>query len=155
MNWVSCATDNDFFHVENFNTLVLYSRAQNPMQLNREPNQGTYQIRSYHPGAVIINDQTYTQSMLVSAMELLPWQPQSINELTSEHLQIILERKPQLFLLGTGPKQIFPPTSTLAILINNKIGVEVMDTGAACRTFNVLIAEGRKVMAGLLIRDNF
>lgn len=125
---------------------------KNTMQLNREPNQGSYQIRSYYPGAVIINDQRYTQSMLVSVAELLPWQPRSINELTSEHLQIILERKPQLFLLGTGPKQIFPPTSTLAILINNKIGVEVMDTSAACRTFNILVAEGRKVITGLLIQ---
>lgn len=121
------------------------------MQLNLEPKNGSFQIRTYQPGSILINDQTYTQSLLVSATELIPWQPRSISELTNEHLQIILERKPQLFLLGTGEKQIFPPTSTLAILINNKIGVEVMDTGAACRTFNVLVAEGRKVMAGLLL----
>jgi uncharacterized protein len=121
------------------------------MQLNLEPQHGSYQIRSYQPGAVIINDKTYTQSVIVSATELFDWQPQSLSELTSEHLQVILERKPQLFILGTGEKQIFPPTATIAILINNKIGVEVMDTGAACRTFNVLIAEGRKVMAGLLL----
>ena len=122
------------------------------MELNLDTGGGRYLIRSYETGKVVINDQTYTQSLIVTPTTLIyPWAPRSLAEITPEHLEIILAQNPEVVILGTGDKLIFPEAKLLAPLINNNIGFEVMDNGAACRTFNVLTAEGRKVVAGLLL----
>lgn len=121
------------------------------MELTEDHNQGKYQIRSYTPGSVTINEEIYTQSVLLSMNELVLWKPQTFAELASEDFQTIAEQMPEVVILGTGEHQQFPHLSILAPLINKNIGVEVMDTAAACRTFNVLAAEGRNVLAALLL----
>jgi uncharacterized protein len=122
------------------------------MILTRDYNRGDYQINSYEPGKLVINGQLHTQSMIVSAKSLFEWQPQSFNELTKKHLEIILTLKPEIVLLGTGKTIIIPEAGILADFINDNIGVEFMDTSAACRTFNVLMSESRNVVAALLIK---
>jgi uncharacterized protein len=111
-----------------------------------------YRIKAYHMGSVKINDQTYTHNMIVMPEQIMAWQVETFQDLTSEDFQILLACQPELVLLGTGQRQQFPSNALFAQLINAGIGVEVMDTQAACRTYNIVAAEGRQVAAALLLR---
>ncbi|MGB6976931.1 MAG: Mth938-like domain-containing protein [Gammaproteobacteria bacterium] len=122
------------------------------MLLTQDSPQGKYQIRNYQPGSITINDTVYTESLIVTLTTLItPWPPRSVAELSQAHLTPLLELHPAIVLLGTGPSGKFLSPALLAPLFNQQIGVEVMDTAAACRTFTVLTAEGRNVAAALLI----
>ncbi len=122
------------------------------MQLTQDYGHGQYQIRSYEPGKIIINEQTYTQSLIVTFTTLIhPWRPQTLSELKPEDFAIVLEQDPEVFLLGTGKQLVFPASQLFENFNAKQIGVEVMDTAAACRTFNVLCAEDRRVVAALLL----
>ena len=79
------------------------------------------------------------------------WPIGSVDELQADHLAAILELKPTIVLLGTGAKFQFPDPARLAPLYKAGIGVEVMDTPAACRTYNILLGEGRDVLAALIL----
>jgi uncharacterized protein len=123
------------------------------MPLTLDENNATYQIRAYAPGQVRVNDETYTASIIVSPRQLITtWPPQKISELTQDHLNILIELHPAILLIGTGSKLEFPPLEIYGDLINAGIGVEVMDTHAACRTYNALSAEERNVIAALIIQ---
>jgi uncharacterized protein len=109
-------------------------------------------VRGYSPGALRIGDQEYSRSVIVSATTLITdWRPQRIDELTAADLEPALALRPEVLLLGSGVRQVFPPHDLLARLYAARVGFEVMDTGAACRTYNVLVGEGREVAAALLI----
>jgi uncharacterized protein len=123
------------------------------MEFTLDPGDGQYHIESYRPGSVTINGQDYTCSVLIMPDRLIsPWRPNSVSELTTNDFQDLLQFHPQLLLLGTGPKQQFPDNKLFSALFQNNIGVEVMDTAAACRTYTLLMAEGRQVIAGLLMQ---
>ena len=123
------------------------------MELTEDKGHGKYQIKSYEPGQLVINDQTYTQSVIVSSSKLNPlWHPQSVKELQAEDFLPVLELNPEVVLLGTGAKQIFPNPEILLPLTSRNIGIEIMDTRVACHTFVALTAEGRNVVAALIIR---
>ena len=79
------------------------------------------------------------------------WPPQTLNELTAAHLEIIISLRPAIFLLGVGSHLTFPSVDIYGELLNQGIGVEIMDTSAACRTYTVLTAEERNVIAALII----
>lgn len=121
--------------------------------LELDNNQAKYQVRAYRPGLIQINEQHYSESLIVTANELItPWHPQTIQDLSSQDLAIALTQKPTILLIGTGEKLVFPAVEIYGELINQGIGVEIMDTSAACRTYNALTAENRQVMAALIIR---
>jgi len=123
------------------------------MILNEDAGIGDYQIRAYEPGAITINETVYTKSVIVSAYKLIAdWAPQSLDELRDKHFNLILEADPEIVLLGTGVNFKMPAQKQLAPLYLEKLGVECMDTGAACRTYTALMSEGRKVVAALLIK---
>lgn len=123
------------------------------MILNEDSGIGDYQIRAYEPGAVTVNETVYTKSLIVSAYKLVAdWAPQSLDELKNEDFKPILEVGPEIVLLGTGISFKMPAQKQLAPLYLEKLGVECMDTGAACRTYTALMSEGRKVVAALLIK---
>lgn len=121
------------------------------MKLILDIPKGGYQIQSYTPGHLTINNKIYTHSVVVAKNTLLDWEPQSLAELNSLHFQAIADQKPEVVILGTGEHLEFPPASIFELLINKNIGFEIMNTAAACRTFNVLIAEERKAIAALLL----
>lgn len=122
------------------------------MILTEDTGHGDYRIRAYEPGSITINETTYTHSLIITPTQLIPhWPPRSLKELTATHCQAILALKPEIIILGTGIKFVMPPASQLALLYQHKLGVECMDTGAACRTFTALMSEGRNVVAALLI----
>ena len=121
------------------------------MKLQTERPQGQNAITAYGPGFVTINAQIYRHSLIVGHDRLLlDWPVAKLDDLTSEHLAG-LDHNCDVILLGTGAKQRFPQRAILQPLLAKRIGVEVMDTAAACRTYNVLLAEGRAVVAALII----
>jgi len=135
---------------------VLFSAPNNtktPMQLTQNRNAGDYSIQSYTPGEIRIKDVSYTRSLILSPNQILvDWPPQTIQSLESQHLDAILELNPEIVLLGTGEQQHFLHPELLANLMAKHIGFEVMHTTAACHTFNLLVSEGRRVVAGLILR---
>ncbi|MBS0351261.1 MAG: Mth938-like domain-containing protein [Proteobacteria bacterium] len=123
------------------------------MKLIPDSNDSLYQIRSYTPGAIKVNENTYERSLIVSASELITnWRPQAFLDLQTADWEPVLALEPELILFGTG--QFFKPAPhpLLEPVYRKKIGIETMSTAAACRTFMALTAEGRKVTAALLIQ---
>jgi len=99
-----------------------------------------------------IGERDFARSVIVSAQALIEdWRPQAMAELTAADLEPALALQPEVLLLGSGARQVFPPAALLAELHARRVGFEVMDTGAACRTYNLLVAEGREVAAALII----
>lgn len=122
------------------------------MEFELDKGQATHKIQSYSQGFVIINQIEYRNPIVVMPEKIInPWGPTSFESLTPEHFQMLLPYKPQVVLVGTGPSFRLMDPSLYAGFINLQIGVEVMDTGAACRTYQVLMSEGREVMAALLL----
>ena len=122
------------------------------MKLTDERSAGVNTVRSYSPGQVQVGESVITRSCLISPTELIyDWRPQSLSELTLGDLEPLLALAPEIVILGAGMKQRFPPMEWMAALMSRGIGCDVMDTGAACRTYNVLVSEGRKVVAAVFV----
>lgn len=124
------------------------------MKIHLESGVGQNLIRSYAPGSVTINDRMYTQSLIVTPDRVVDWPPASFNDLSAAHFEMLAELRPEVMILGTGTKLRFPPTSLTRALVEANVGLEVMDTGAACRTYNILMGDGRRVVAALLMIEN-
>jgi uncharacterized protein len=109
-------------------------------------------VEAYEPGRVRIGGQDYRGTVAVTAGQVLPdWGPADFETLARPHLAAIAELAPQVVVLGTGERQRFPDPAIYAVLLERGIGVEIMDTGAACRTYNILAGEGRRVVAALIL----
>jgi uncharacterized protein len=108
-------------------------------------------IAAYGPDGIVVAGRRHRQTVLLSpnAAES-PWGPGSVEELCDAHLVSMLAFAPQLLLIGTGPRGLQVPHRVLAPALEHGIGVEVMATAAACRTFNVVLGEGRRAVALLL-----
>ena len=103
-------------------------------------------------GYVTVNDRRYEQAVVVTAGAVLTdWPATDFASLTAEHFDYFLPLQPEVLLLGTGKQQQFAHPQLLQKLIRAGIGIEFMDTPAACRTYNILVAEDRKVVAAILL----
>lgn len=115
-------------------------------------NPALYQIRGFKPGQIQVNDKILTRSLIISAQQLLEnWTPTCAAEITQETLTQAAALKPAILLIGTGKTPHFLPLEIYGNLLNQGIGVEVMDTAAACRTYNALTSENREVVAALVL----
>ncbi len=124
------------------------------MPLTEDIVTSRYRISGYRDDAVIINETSHTNSLIVSADTLLSsWSVESISDLGAESLEPLFELAPEVVLLGTGTRQRFPEPRILGLFGQKGIGLEVMDNGALCRTFNILVAEDRAVVAAILFGD--
>jgi len=122
------------------------------MKLHLARNEGLNQITSCGAGFVVVNGVRHVHSLLVSPSQpVLDWPATSAESLTSEHVAAAVALQPEVVLLGTGAQLRFPAAEVLRPLIDGGIGYEVMDTGAACRTYNILMGEGRRVLAALIV----
>lgn len=122
------------------------------MIISEDKSQGIYFIKAYSPGKITVNNTTFTMSLIITANTLVTdWPPQTLEQLQPSHFNPIITLNPEIILLGTGIKFKRPPANLLAPLYEHNLGVECMDTGAACRTFTALSAEKRNVVAALLI----
>ena len=108
----------------------------------------------YTDHSVTINDQKLINSLIVFPDELQSeWATRSVTDLTIEHFETILQRRPDIVILGTGTRQQFPNTDLRRQLAANGLQLEVMDNAAACRTYNLLVSEDRDVGAGIIIES--
>ncbi len=122
------------------------------MKFERDDSQGRNTFTGYGEGYVMVNARRHSASLVVSGDRIVTdWPATSVESLTADHLAAIIELKPEVVLLGTGPVFQLAEPRVLAPLYKAQIGVEVMDTRAACRTYNILLGEGRQVAAALLL----
>ena len=122
------------------------------MRLSPNFNPARNRIGGYGQGWVRINDRQIQQSVIVTPERIvIDWPPQTFTELGEAHFEFGKELGLEIVLLGTGSRQQFPHPSLTRSLLSAGIGVEVMDTAAACRTYNIVMAEGRRVAAALLM----
>ena len=136
--------------------------------LQPEINNSLYSINRYEKEFIEINGQRWSQSCIISTENKpIPWEPKSIDEVNESNLNIIRSLRPEIIILGTGEKHSFLPQGLVIFPIDeddeisrfletneNKktsIQIECMNTAAACRTFNILSQEERKVVAAILI----
>ncbi|MGE5093574.1 MAG: Mth938-like domain-containing protein [Betaproteobacteria bacterium] len=113
---------------------------------------GRNAFTGYGEGYVAVNGARHQESLVVGADRLITdWPVRSVQDLHADHLAAIVELRPEIVLLGTGARLDFPSPALLAPLYKAGIGVEVMDTPAACRTYNILLGEGRNVIAALIL----
>ncbi|MHB1667214.1 MAG: Mth938-like domain-containing protein [Thiomonas sp.] len=122
------------------------------MKLQPDSNQAQFTISAQGPGFVEVNGVRYAHGIcLGSGMPPEVWGQDGFTALAESHFARLVESEPEIIIVGTGSRQQFPKPALLRVLMEHGIGFEVMNTAAACRTYNILAAEGRKVVAGLLI----
>ncbi|MCG5536104.1 Mth938-like domain-containing protein [Ectothiorhodospira mobilis] len=122
------------------------------MRLAREYGEGKYAITAYGQGGVRVNETVHRQSLVVMPDQLLTdWAPRAPQDLTGAAFTPVLEMGPEIVLLGTGDHLAWPQREVRLRLQEAGVGLEVMDTPAACRTYNLIMAEGRRVAAALLM----
>lgn len=123
------------------------------MKLTLHTESGVHLVRAYEPGHLRLADREVHEPLLLSPTELVcPWEaPAKIATLEVDGLEPLLAWQPEICLLGTGATQVFPPPVLISELARRGIGLEVMNTAAACRTYNVLVVDGRRVAAALIV----
>jgi uncharacterized protein len=122
------------------------------MQISLHQPASLHMVRAYAPGLLRIGERSFSRSLIVTATTLIEnWRPLRIEDLEPGDLDPLLQLRPDVLLIGSGMNQTFPERPTLAALYAARIGFEIMGTGAACRTYNVLVAEGRNVAAALIV----
>ena len=109
-------------------------------------------ISSYGEGFVQIKEKLINTSVVIGVEELVSnWRPSTFSDLSIDDCELLVKTKPDVIILGTGAKQHFPEMDVLKFFVQQQIGLEIMDTAAACRTFNILLSEDRNVVAGLFM----
>lgn len=125
------------------------------MKLHSEGFSGKNRITAYGLGYVSVNDKRMTRSLVVMPDTLrLDWPPNAWEDLRSEHLLSLLDLNPEILLLGSGTVHQSPSSGLVAVLAQMNLGIEIMTTAAACRTYNILLAEGRAVAAALIVASD-
>jgi uncharacterized protein len=129
-------------------------RYRSGMKLTDDSSTGIKLVRAYGPGEIRVGEETLHRSCLLRADRVVSdWRPQTLDELQPADLEAIFALDPEIVVLGSGSRQKFPPHALVARILERGIGCEVMDTGAACRTYNVLVSEDRRAVAALFVQD--
>jgi uncharacterized protein len=122
------------------------------MQLTQEPAEGYFFVRACTPEAITVVDRPLTHSFVLAPDQVIEnWPVRNASEFDEAAADAIAALKPEVVLLGTGTKQVFPPREILVSLLRRRIGVEVMDNAAASRTYNLLASEGRRAVAAFML----
>lgn len=122
------------------------------MQLSHEPPEGYLFFRHCTAGSVTVVDRKLTKSFLLAPDRVIEnWPVTSADQFDRPTAESIAALDPEVVLLGTGVRQVFPPREAQAALLSRHIGIEVMDNAAACRTYNLLAGEGRRVIAAIML----
>ncbi len=121
------------------------------MKLHLSNPTGINLIAAYGDNYIQIREQRHQDSLILLPDAITDWPVPAFSALTAAHLTQLLQYGPELVLLGTGRRHRLPPAALYGDLVNAGVGLESMDTGAACRTYNILAADGRRVAAALII----
>ena len=124
------------------------------MKLHLNQDESILLITAHAPDRITVGAETYGSSLILTPNRVIPdWNRTDFDALTADDFQPVVDLNPELVLLGTGPRMAFPKPAVTQPLIQRAIGLEVMDTAAACRTYNILAAEGRNVAACLILNS--
>ncbi len=122
------------------------------MKLHQDSPSGFNRFTGYGEGYVMVNGERFECSLIVlPESPVMNWEVSDFDAVESAHFQAVLEAAPEILVLGTGRNQRFPHPGLLRGLFEAQIGVEIMDSSAAARTYNILVGEGRRVAAALII----
>ena len=122
------------------------------MKLHSDPQSSLNTITGYGIGYIEVNSKVYPHALIVQPEgEINPWPVSAFADLSSDNLASLCVFKPELIIIGTGKKQQFLKPELIKSLIQAKIGFEMMDSQAACRTYNILMNEGRQVLAAIIL----
>ena len=120
------------------------------MKLHASAPSAFNTFTAYGEGYVMVNGQRHEANLIVLPEKIMSWEVAGFAALNESDFRVFLEMDLEILLLGTGPKQRFPHPRLTRDLAAKRIGVEAMDLQAACRTYNILMAEERRVAAALL-----
>jgi len=123
------------------------------MKFSEDYGNARFPITGYGDDFVQVNQTRHERSLIITPAELIAdWGPATPSDLMQEQvLQSLIDRRPEIVLLGTGRRIHFPPPKIMALFASHHIGLEVLDSASACRTFNILLSEGRNAAAALLM----
>ena len=121
------------------------------MKLHAHAPSGRNTFTGYGEGWYALNGERRAASLIVFPDRILDWPVDGFDALRAEDFAVLAEAQPEIVLLGTGARQRFPHPRLTMALAQARIGLEVMDLPAACRTYNILMAEERRVAAALLV----
>ena len=121
------------------------------MKLHADAPSALNTVTAYGPGFVEINKVRHTSHLLLTPERVEPWAVCGFEELAATDFERFAALQAEVMLLGTGHRQRFPNPKLIRMLATERLGFEVMDTAAACRTYHILMAEGRRVAAALLL----
>lgn len=122
------------------------------MDLTEELPEGFMHVRALGNDRIRVVDEVLECSFLLLPDRIVrDWPIQDISQLDEATVRQVLDQKPELVLLGTGMRQVFPPSACLQLFMRENVGIEVMDNAAASRTYNLLAGEGRNVLAALIL----
>ena len=121
------------------------------MKFTQQRQEGLNLIRRYAADYIVVGEREIRDSCIISASTLTSWPPRTVEELGVEHLAPLFELAPEVVVLSTGGTQKFPRAVLRAEFSARRIGIEIMEVGAACRTYNVLVSEERKVVGAILL----
>lgn len=125
------------------------------MKFQADRIEGTNAIARHGPDGVIVNGREHRSSVIVPWQgDVIDWPAATFEDLTDAHFKALVDLKPEVVIFGSGMRIRFAKPAFLRPLIDAQIGIETMDTPAACRTYNVLLAEGRTVVAALLFEGS-
>jgi uncharacterized protein len=123
------------------------------LKLHADARTALNTVTAYGPGFIEINKVRHTAAVVLTPERVDAWAIESFDTLAESDFARLRALDPEVVLLGTGTRQRFPHPRLSRSLADAHIGLEVMSTAAACRTYNILMAEGRKVAAALLVED--
>ena len=124
------------------------------MQFTRDPGTEPNAIVACSPGEIRLRDRAYTTSVIVTRTAVIDgWRPGTVDVLSIDDFAELLALSPEVVLLGTGTRQRMPPPALYTAFASRRVGLEVMDNGAACRTYNLLLSEFREVAVALMMGD--
>ena len=120
------------------------------MKIETDINQGEYKIDAYAAGSITVAGTVYATDIIITPEAVVEGRlPNRVQALEEEHLATMLEHNPEIVIFGSGKALTHPPDEICEILYVRQVGFEIMDTGAACRAFNFLSGEGRRIVAAL------
>jgi len=125
------------------------------MKLTLDANARVNLVRSYSDAQIRVGDQVFAGSCIITPDTVIGgWRPIDVNDLQEADLEPLFAARPELVLLGTGSRHRFAPAAIRGLFARRSIALETMDLGAACRTFNILVQEERRVCAALMLEGS-
>jgi uncharacterized protein len=122
------------------------------LKIQPDRSEGVNTITRHDPSSIWVGPLSFGRSVLVPWQgDVQSWPPERIDQLQPAHFEQVLALRPELVIFGSGSRHRFIAPALVRCLIDQRIGVEMMDTAAACRTYNILAGEGRAVLAALLL----